>query len=183
MKLVLLAASTLALAISVSVHANDDKRIAGNMQQMSQSDAAHERVTTQTFFHQAAMNGMAEVELGKLAAAQGGSSAVREYGQQMVADHGKANAELMALAGKHDADLPTSLDADHRAIHDRLQGLNGIAFDRSFADVMVANHGKAITLFESGADLDDAEVAQFAGDKLPTLRLHATHAQRLQSSQ
>lgn len=182
MKIAFLAATTLALAVSASVHANDDKRIASS-QQMSYSDAALEDVTTQTFFHKAAMNGMAEVELGRLAAAQGGSSAVREYGQQMVADHGKANAELKALAGKHDVQLPTSLDADHRAVQDRLQGLNGMAFDRSFADVMANNHGQAIALFESGADLDDAEVAQFATDKLPTLRLHATHAQRLQTSQ
>src|SRR5438309_2156957 len=47
----------------------------------------------QTFVMKAAKGGMAEVELGKLAAQKGSSDQVKKFGQRMVDDHGKANDE------------------------------------------------------------------------------------------
>ena len=52
----------------------------------------------QAFVVETAMVGMAEVELGKLAADKAASGKVKAFGQQMVADHGKAGDELKALA-------------------------------------------------------------------------------------
>jgi putative membrane protein len=183
MKLLLHVCATLALAVAVPAHSNEAPRNA-NQGPEARSDGSDSRqMTAQTFLTKAAMSGMAEVELGELAVSKGASSAVREYGRQMIADHGKANGEIAALAADKSVNLPTALDAEHAGIRDRLAGLNGTAFDRSYATVMVDSHGKAVALFEDAADLQDPAVAEFAKQQLPTLRLHGTHAERLQSSQ
>src|SRR5690606_22655495 len=52
------------------------------------NDAASGRseLTAATFLQKAAKSGLAEVELGQLAASKSASNAVREFGEQMVAD-------------------------------------------------------------------------------------------------
>ena len=46
------------------------------------------------FVMDAAVGGMAEVELGKLAAEKATNPEVKQFGQRMVDDHTKANDEL-----------------------------------------------------------------------------------------
>ena len=53
-----------------------------------------------TFIKEAAVGGMAEVELGKLAAEKGSSEQVKEFGQRMQKDHSKANENLKSIAAK-----------------------------------------------------------------------------------
>src|SRR5215217_83043 len=62
------------------------------------------------FVMDAAMGGMMEVELGRVAAQQGASEAVKQFGQRMVDDHSAANTELMSLASSKGITLPTALD-------------------------------------------------------------------------
>jgi putative membrane protein len=54
----------------------------------------------ETFVKEVAEGGMMEVELGKMAATKGTRNQVKAFGRQMEADHGKANEELKAIAGK-----------------------------------------------------------------------------------
>src|ERR1700746_3382597 len=63
------------------------------------------------FVKDAAEGGLAEVELGKLAAEKGASTDVKAFGQRMVTDHSKANDELKQIAGAKGVDLPTELSA------------------------------------------------------------------------
>src|ERR1700712_3681540 len=79
----------------------------------------------QGFVKEAAIGGMAEVELGQLASTKATNEKVKAFGQRMVADHGKANDELKALASSKNMTVPTSVDAKHKATHDRLEKLSG----------------------------------------------------------
>ena len=63
-----------------------------------QKKAAAHRTSDQSFVMKAAEGGLAEVELGKLAAQNATSDDVKKFGQRMVDDHGKANDELKSLA-------------------------------------------------------------------------------------
>src|SRR4029453_11475848 len=90
-----------------------------------------------TFASKAAMGGQAEVELGKLAQERASNDAVRQFGQRMATDHGKANDELMQMAKIKNLSLSTELDSKHRQLRDKLAKLSGTAFDRAYMSEMV----------------------------------------------
>jgi putative membrane protein len=62
------------------------------------------------FASKAAMGGQAEVELGKLAQERASDDAVRQFGQRMATDYGKANQELMQMAKSKNLSLSTELE-------------------------------------------------------------------------
>src|SRR5213082_3489499 len=74
----------------------------------------------QNFVKKAAEDGLAEVELGKLATEKASSDEVKKFGQRMVDDHSKANDQLKQLASKLGVNLPSDLEAKDKALKDRL---------------------------------------------------------------
>jgi len=125
------------------------------------------------FAKEAAIGGMAEVELGKLAKDKGSSDAVKQFGQRMVDDHSKANDELKSVAKQKNIDLPTSLDAKHQAVVDRLSKLSGAEFDRAYSSEMLKDHEQDVKEFQKEANSGiDPDMKNFASKTLPTLQEH-----------
>jgi putative membrane protein len=132
------------------------------------------------FLMEAAMGGMMEVELGRLAAQQGGSDAVKQFGQRMVDDHGKANQELMSLASSKGMTLPAQLDEKHQKEVTKLSSLTGADFDREYTKMMVSDHRKDVSEFEKQSTRGtDADLKAFATKTLPTLQEHLQMAESL----
>jgi putative membrane protein len=102
------------------------------------AQAQHAGTGDQMFASDAAIAGMAEVELGTMAAQQGSSAKVKSFGMTMVTDHAKAGNELKSIAAAKGITLPTMLDPMHQATRDKLAKLSGTAFDRAYMDAMVA---------------------------------------------
>jgi putative membrane protein len=132
------------------------------------------------FVRDAASDGMAEVELGRLAVQKATQPEIKSFGQMLVDDHEKAYAELKALAAQKTIALPGEPKPAQKAERARLEQLAGAAFDAAFANTMKADHLKAVDLFSkqaaSGADPD---VKTWAGQKLPTLQAHLAKAEEL----
>ncbi len=134
------------------------------------------------FAMEAAMGGMTEVELGRLATERGASDAVKQFGQRMVDDHSKANDDLKQWATTAGVTLPTALDAKHQAVVARMSRLSGAAFDRAYAKDMLKDHVKDVALFQREADHGaDAGLKSFASSTLPTLQEHLRMARALNS--
>jgi putative membrane protein len=132
------------------------------------------------FATEAAMGGMAEVELGRLAAQKGASDEVRQFGQRMVDDHSKANGELMRVASAKGWTLPTALDAKHRAEMQKLSALPADRFDREYVKMMVKDHRKDVGEFQKESTRGaDADIKAFAATALPTLQEHLQMIQRI----
>lgn len=133
-----------------------------------------------SFMRQAAMDGMAEVQLGQLAAKNASSPDVKQFGQRMVDDHSKANNELKSIASQQNVTLPTELDSKHKATADKLSKLQGEEFDRAYMTEMVSAHAQAVSLFqrEAKSGKDEATKA-FAEKTLPTLQEHHKMAQSI----
>ncbi|HEY1249663.1 MAG TPA: DUF4142 domain-containing protein [Thermoanaerobaculia bacterium] len=130
------------------------------------------------FAQKAAVGGMAEVELGKVAAQKASSPRVKEFGQKMVADHSKANEALKSAASKDGITLPASIDAHEQHEMDEIKGLSGAAFDKKYMAEMVEDHKKDVREFEDAAKKDpNSQVGMFATATLPTLREHLQMAQ------
>jgi putative membrane protein len=137
----------------------------------------------QMFMNQVAVAGMAEVEHGRLAAQNASANEVKQFGQQMVDDHGKANEELKALAAKKKVTLPSTLDAKHQAMQEKLAKLKGAAFDKSYMDGQVQAHQEAVTLFEREAKGGkDPDVKAWAEKTLPQLQQHLKMARSVASA-
>lgn len=127
-----------------------------------------------------------EIRLGELAQRKGHSQAVKEYGQMMVADHTKADQELMAMAKtkgwkmgepKAPNEVQKAEKAAHKANEAKLKALEGMAFDAAYMSLMVGDHDLAITKVAMATQ-------QFAGSEmtpklqamLPVLQQHRQHA-------
>lgn len=135
------------------------------------------------FAREAAIGGMSEVELGRLAAEKATDPAVKAFGQQMVDDHTKANADLRAIAAQAGVSLPDSVGSKQKKTFDKLSALSGAAFDRAYIDDMVADHKEDVAAFEKAARFSgDSPFKKFAADKLPTLREHLKMAEEAQAS-
>jgi len=132
------------------------------------------------FIIEAAVGGMEEVELGRLATQKGSSDAVKQFGQKMVDDHSAANAELTELAKSKSLSVPAELDAKHKAEVAKFSKLSGAAFDKAYSKAMLDDHNKDVAAFEqqsvSGTDPD---LKAFAAKTLPTLKTHLEMAKAL----
>jgi putative membrane protein len=130
-----------------------------------------------------AKDGMAEVELGKLASEKATNDEVKKFGQRMVTDHGKAGDELKTLAQSKSITLPSDVDAKAKATRDRLAKLSGAAFDRAYMQDMVAGHRKAVAAFKKESTAGkDPDVKAWATKTLPTIEEHLKMAQDISRS-
>lgn len=134
------------------------------------------------FANKAAVGGIAEVALGKMAAAKGASKEVKDFGNMMVMDHGKANDELKGIAQKKNLTLPSGLDAEHQAKSDSLSKLSGAAFDKAYVAVMVEGHQKTLALMQSEASSGkDADLKAFAAKTAPVVQHHLDEITKIQA--
>jgi putative membrane protein len=139
-----------------------------------------QRVDEKKFLKDAAIGGMVEVELGKLAVQKASSDAVKQFGQKMVDDHTKANEELKQITSNANINVPDSLDAKHQSRIDKLAKLSGTEFDRAYIKDQLKDHQQDVKEFQNEAENgNQAEVKNFASKILPTLQEHLSMAKDL----
>lgn len=162
---------TSADATGASAGARDSKHSAKHT-------AAGKSVSPQTFASQAAVMSKAEIELANLALNNTKNEEIRLYAERMIKDHTAADAKLKKIASKESLTLPQSLDAEHRAVKDKLASLKGEAFDREYRKEMAKSHDKAVALFESASQTEQMpeELREFAASTLDTLEDHREDA-------
>ncbi|MBV8201429.1 MAG: DUF4142 domain-containing protein [Acidobacteria bacterium] len=138
--------------------------------------------TDRSFVMAAARGGLAEVELGKLAASKATDPDVKSFGQRMVDDHSKANDKLRQVASQKGVPIPSDLDRKTRSELDRLAKLSGSEFDRTYVKMMVKDHVKDVAEFNREATrAHDSQVRQFVSETLPIIQDHLKMAKDLES--
>jgi putative membrane protein len=122
-----------------------------------------------TFMKNAAKGGMMEVAMGKMAEQNGQSQDVKAFGKRMVADHSKANNELMALAEKRGVKLPTEKPAEKWTS------------DKGYIDAMVKDHEKDLAEFQDEASKgNDPDLKKFAERTAKMVQKHLDLAKETQ---
>jgi putative membrane protein len=137
--------------------------------------------TDKGFIMKAAQSNIAEIRAGQLAAAQGSTEMVKRFGTMMVNDHTMALNELDSIVRREIRDsLPTEPDAEHKALAQQLQGMQGKAFDDAYIQSQIKDHKAAIALFETEvAQGEHPSLKAYATKTLPKLRMHLDHVQAL----
>ncbi|MCW3097817.1 MAG: outer membrane protein [Chthonomonadaceae bacterium] len=131
----------------------------------------------------AAQGGLTEVQLGEIATKQGSSDAVKQFGQKMVDDHGKANDDLKSVASNKGLALPTEPNASQKATIARLSKLHGAAFDSAYIKDMKADHKKDIADFKKESTSgQDSDIKAFATRTLPVVESHYSMLMNMGSS-
>ncbi|MFN2542165.1 MAG: DUF4142 domain-containing protein [Chthoniobacterales bacterium] len=121
------------------------------------------------FMKNAAKGGMMEVAMGKMAEQNGQSQDVKAFGKRMVADHSKANNELMALAEKRGVKLPTEKPAEKWTS------------DKNYIDAMVKDHEKDLAEFQDEASKgNDPDLKKFADRTAKIVQKHLDLAKETQ---
>ena len=132
-----------------------------------------------TFVREAAVGGMAEVELSKIAQ-KSENADIKRFADRMIEDHTKANEQLTSIASRLGVDVPKTLDSEHARMREKLQTLHGKAFDDQYMHAMVEDHNKAVKLFQQEEHSGhNTELKQFAQKTLPTLEEHQKMAVEL----
>jgi putative membrane protein len=151
-----------------------------DMSKMDKKGSSQLSSQDRKFIMEAAMGGMEEVELGRLATQKAASADVKTFGQRMVDDHSKANDQLKSIATQKGVTLPTTLPAGKRQDLDKMSKLSGAAFDKMYMTHMVKDHKKDVAEFEKEASkAKDSSLKNFAQQTLPTLREHLQMAQTI----
>jgi len=137
---------------------------------------------SQTFITKAIQGNLAEVSIGHLAQDHGTTDGVRQFGQQLVADHSAANEKAKQAARALGVTPPTEPTAEQKSEHDKLAAESGPTFDKHFAQMMVDDHNKDIAEYQNEAQSQNDAAGQYAKDSLPTLQKHLSMAQALQNN-
>ncbi|MBM0108062.1 DUF4142 domain-containing protein [Steroidobacter sp. S1-65] len=145
---------------------------------------ADDAISAADFAKKAGASGATEVEMGKLGAQKATNAEVKAYAQKMVADHTKANKELMAVAKKKGLEVPTEPDMMHKGMKEKFEMQAADAdFNHDFMQQMVRDHKATVELFETAANDTtlDPEMRALAKKTLPTLQQHLAEAQQLEA--
>ncbi|MDT5271777.1 MAG: putative rane protein [Acidobacteriota bacterium] len=169
------------VAAGASGAQNSNSSTMGNMNASGKmSHGSGQMMADHKFAMEAAMGGMEEVQLGRIAAQKGASEEVRQFGQRMVDDHSKANDDLMQVASGKGMTLPTALAPKMQADVQKLSAMSGEKFDKEYVKMMVKDHKKDVGEFQKEAKGGmDADIKSFAARTLPTLQEHLQMIQRI----
>ena len=138
----------------------------------------------QDFVTKAGQGGLAEVQMGQVAATKGVADDVKSFGQRMAADHSKANDELKTIASTAGATVPTEPSSDQRDMLAKFNKESGADFDKAYAKAMVKDHKEDIDLFKKEASSgQNADLRAFAQKTLSTLEEHLRLAEALKANQ
>jgi putative membrane protein len=132
------------------------------------------------FVKTAAIDGMHEVQLGKIAEAQAKNDAVKKFAQMLVKDHTKANGDLKAAAKAANIAVPTELDEKHKKHLEFFKNYKGTNFDQDFVKHEVTDHTEAVALFtRASKEAKNKDIKNFATATLPALQKHLEEAKKL----
>jgi len=109
-------------------------------------------VKDKMFLRKAAEGGIAEVELGKLAAQKATDETVKSFGQLMVDDHTELNKEVATVADTLGIRLPEKMGKESQAAYNKLSALTGDEFDREYITMMMRDHHEDLRAFRMEAN-------------------------------
>ena len=141
------------------------------------------RIDDRQFARDAAIAGLSNVELGKLAEEKASSDNLRQFGRQLVDDQTKTNDRLKQVAKEQSISIPDALDSKHQSQIDKIAKLSGPEFDKAFLKQQLKEQESQVRDFSDEAQRGtDPDVKTFASGALPNLQQQLETAKNLNRS-
>ena len=132
------------------------------------------------FVVQAGLSNLAEIALARIGVERAQKPVVKSFAERLVQDHTKAFDEVKVYATNKGVGLATEMNQAQQATAANLTTAAANTFDRDFVAVMVQEHQKAVTSFESAAvQAKDPDLKAWIDKTLPVLREHLEMAKAM----
>lgn len=145
------------------------------------SARSEDGIQSAMFIEKAALGGMMEIELGRLAMEKARNFKVKDFGKLMEQDHTKIAASLKELSAAKGLKLPTSLSEEDLQQIRKMNKMGVDRFENVYMKMMVQGHKKDIELFKGAANGTDVLIAGFARKFLPVLESHREKALKIRA--
>jgi len=141
---------------------------------------------TQWFLVEAALSGITEVKLSKIALTRTQNNTVKSYASMILIDHVGTDEHLQALAASKNVALPDPAkigqtkgsainNSSSANLNEKINTLSHIAddqFDKVYIRMIVKDTQDAVKFYEQGAKANDPDVRAYARKYLPVLKMH-----------
>jgi len=141
---------------------------------------------TQWFLVEAALSGITEVKLSKIALTRTQNNTVKSYASMILIDHVGTDEHLQTLAASKNVTLPdpakignansNSVNNSSSAnLNEKVNTLSQLAddqFDKIYIRMIIKDTQDAVKFFEQGAKSSDPDVSAYARKYLPQLKMH-----------
>jgi len=132
------------------------------------------------FLRKAVEGGMAEIQLGQLAAQKSDSPDVKAFGEKMVADHAAINDQMKPIAESMGVRAPKGLNKVDQAELDKLNGLSGSDFDTEYLTYALKDHHNNMHDFRDAAlNASDPALKEAAANAEKTIMQHTMMVHKL----
>lgn len=170
MKNLFLLGSLLLLLLQACI--NDANESASSDYQSKQPEIYIDQEDKQ-FAVDAALKGLAKIELGKLAIRKGSDKKIKNFGTLLIKQHTKIGIRLRKTADGKQISLPAAIDSATQKDITMLSAYSGKAFDKAFINHMINNHETDIKFFEyASKHMVDKDLKKQASKTLLILHRH-----------
>ncbi len=134
------------------------------------------------FIKKAGAGNEAEAKVGELAATNGESQDVKDFGTRMQKDHGDANTDLSTVAKAHDIAFPPKEMEKQKLMYEKLSKLHGAEFDKMYVKDMVEDHEKDLAEYKAEkSEATDPELKAYVEKVEPIVADHLKSIKEIQS--
>jgi putative membrane protein len=135
-----------------------------------------------SFATKAAIGGMTEIELSKVAAQKTTNTKIKDFANMMITDHTAAGNKLADIAKSKNIPLPAEPDSAHKTVIATISAKTGKDFDKAYVDQMVIDHKMTIDMFKQCETMvKDTAFKGFITTTLPTIQHHYDAIKALKS--
>lgn len=134
-----------------------------------------------SFFKNAAIGGLTEVEASSRMLIVSKDSAIRTFARIMVDDHTKVNSQLTELAKHKGLELPKVLSDRALAKVRNIDSYKDDGRNEYYAHLMATDHKQSVDLFNTAANSKDKNISSFAKQTLSALLHHYKMAKDLEA--
>lgn len=134
----------------------------------------------QQFMESAAHSDQNEIQLSQLVLDKGVTGMAKDHANMMIKDHTKSTADLKPIAQKKGVQLPTDMDAEHKAIAEQMKTLSGKDLEQKYMQQMVMDHQKTLNTMKAHSTMtQDADLQGFIGKVTPVVQGHLDMFQKM----
>lgn len=135
------------------------------------------------FLRDATLAGLLQSYLGDLAKTKGTAEQVRRIGDTFTATQAEESLQLQRLASRKGVTVPLDASAVRTHLPGGVESLEGLKFDKTVIEHLVAANRLAVSAYEAGMKSQDQDIKAFVEQMLPVAKARLQLASKMAGAQ